>query len=391
MKVVNMQSASLSQRLLRTVLATCAVSVLGLSACAEGTGTPGEPEAGDAGATPEVNEPDPFADYGEPIEAPAEEWTWVDFPDTKCGNGSDTGAALNPGTSGRVVVYLEGGGACWDQFTCGQGQLATNVQSGFDGADAAQYFAGLGTRGIWDRSNDDNPFKDDSFVWVPYCTGDLHAGTVASNSYDVMHVGYNNVEAILQRMVPTFGDAESVVLTGASAGGFGAILNFEHVQNLFQHIPVHLLADSSPPMTTEYIKQSFQDLQRNAWDLDAITPEDCTDCTDFHQTFVHFAGKYPERNIGIVSSYEDQTLLFYFGLGWTPLGSMTGADYTAGLEEMSGNLAGFDNVRTYFVSGNKHVFFYDSPLATTTVSGTTMTDWMRGFLGEDATWANVAP
>lgn len=362
----------------------------GLSACT-GETTTGEPEETPDGGEPDVAEPDPFADYGEPIDVPELAWTWVDFPDTKCGNGSETGAAINPGTSGRVVFYLEGGGACWDQQTCNFGQLATNVQSGFDGNDAAGYFSQFGERGIWDRDNADNPFKDDSFVWVPYCTGDLHAGTVESNNYNVMHVGYANVEAILQRVVPTFADAESVVLTGTSAGGFGAILNFEHVQSLFQHIPVHLLVDSAPPMTNEFIKQSFQDIQRASWGLDNIIPDDCVDCSDFHNTFVHFATKYSDRNIGLVSSYEDQTLLFYFGLGWQPLGSMTGADYTNGLTEMLGLLVDNDNVRTYFTAGEKHVFFYDSPLGTTEVDGTSLTTWIRGFLGEEESWDHVAP
>ena len=370
------------------VVAAAALFVGVTIACAEGDPTP---EGEDAG-TPDVGtEPDPFADYGEEIEAPSEQWTWVDFPEAKCGNGSETGAGINPGTSGRVVFYLEGGGACWDGFTCGQGQLATNVATGVDGNDAAQYFAAYGARGIWDRTNDDNPFRNDSFIWVPYCTGDLHAGVVAENSYNVMHVGYNNVEAILQRVVPTFRDASSVVLTGTSAGGFGAILNFDHVQTSFKHIPVTLIADSAPPMTTDYIKQGFQDLQRWAWGLDAIVPENCDNCTDFHNTFLYSARKYPDRSIGLISSLEDQTLLFYFGLGWNPLGSMTGADYTAGLTDLLGRVVELDNVKTYFVSGNKHTFFYDSPLGTTTVSGTTLTDWTRGFLGESPAWSHIAP
>lgn len=385
---------SISSRLsLSPFVASAAAALLlvaGISACT-GETTTGEPEGTPEGGEPDVAEPDPFADYGEPIDAPELAWTWIDFPDTKCGDGSETGAAINPGTSGRVVFYLEGGGACWDGQTCNFGQLATNVQSGFDGNDAAGYFAQFGERGIWDRNNDDNPFKDDSFVWVPYCTGDLHAGTVETNGYNVMHVGYNNVEAILQRVVPTFGDADSVVLTGTSAGGFGAILNFEHVQSLFQHIPVHLLVDSAPPMTNEYIKQDFQDIQRAAWGLDNIIPDDCADCSDFHNTFIHFATKYEDRNIGLVSSYEDQTLLFFFGLGWNPIGSMTGADYTNGLTEMLGNLIENDNVRTYFVASDKHVFFYDSPLGNSEVGGTSLTTWIRGFLGEEESWDHLAP
>ncbi len=33
--------------------------------------------------------------------------------------------------------------------------------------------------GLWlfDRGDGDNPFADASYVFVPYCTGDLHAGS----------------------------------------------------------------------------------------------------------------------------------------------------------------------------------------------------------------------
>lgn len=48
----------------------------------------------------------------DPIVAPAERWTWVDFPETFCGDGSPTGLGVNlTGRSDDVVVYFQGGGA----------------------------------------------------------------------------------------------------------------------------------------------------------------------------------------------------------------------------------------------------------------------------------------
>src|SRR6266545_3474680 len=54
----------------------------------------------------------------QPIQAPRNTWTWVDFPDSSCGDGSTTGIGVNPGDSSNVLVFLEGGGACWSYESC---------------------------------------------------------------------------------------------------------------------------------------------------------------------------------------------------------------------------------------------------------------------------------
>ena len=58
-------------------------------------------------------------------------------------------------------------------------------------------------RGIFDRSNPENPFKDFSVIVVPYCTGDVHIGDASRrygddpSSRPVAHRGYRNVAAVL--------------------------------------------------------------------------------------------------------------------------------------------------------------------------------------------------
>ena len=55
-----------------------------------------------------------------------------------------------------------------------------------------------------------NPFRDASFVYVPYCTGDIYGGeavqtyTSGQTSKTVHHMGRANVKAFLSRLVPTF-------------------------------------------------------------------------------------------------------------------------------------------------------------------------------------------
>src|SRR6185295_10067082 len=57
------------------------------------------------------NEAGPSADgappLGVPIVAPAGKWTWVDFPDSVCDDGSPTGIGIRPSaTSDKLVVFF---------------------------------------------------------------------------------------------------------------------------------------------------------------------------------------------------------------------------------------------------------------------------------------------
>jgi hypothetical protein len=74
------------------------------------------------------------------------------------------------------MVFFMGGGACWDITNCYYhhtyfAQLfESNVLLGF-------MAMGIGSGGIMDESRKNNPFKDWTVVWIPYCTGDLGLGT----------------------------------------------------------------------------------------------------------------------------------------------------------------------------------------------------------------------
>src|SRR5215468_7682801 len=91
------------------------LSLLSLAACGGTTATATGGTTGSGGGTTTTTGFGGHPPLGQPLTAPSEQWTWVDFPNTACGNGMPTGLAVNLTTkSSRVLVYLEGGGACWD-------------------------------------------------------------------------------------------------------------------------------------------------------------------------------------------------------------------------------------------------------------------------------------
>ena len=136
----------------------------------------------------------------------------VPFEEALCANGESTGIGVNfTSQSKEVVIFLMGGGACWDGFTCYIANIATHVSSGYD----EKKFSGdkngfLSDTLMFNRTLSDNPFRDANYVYVPYCTGDVHAGNNVPtySGKKTHHVGAVNMEAYLQRIVATFPDAE---------------------------------------------------------------------------------------------------------------------------------------------------------------------------------------
>jgi hypothetical protein len=91
-----------------------------------------------------------------------------------------------------------------------------------------------GNSGIFNASNPKNPLKDFSFVFVPYCTGDVHSGTkddwFCNRCLQILqrYVGSFNFIKAVDFIQPYFNykEVEEVVLFGLSAGGYGVYVNF---------------------------------------------------------------------------------------------------------------------------------------------------------------------
>jgi hypothetical protein len=289
-----------------------------------------------------------------PITAPPNEWTWIDFADATCANGASTGLAVNPKDgAGDVVIYLMGGGACWDWQTCYGLQLAWNVELGY----TSDTFATEQTRNatIFDRTSSANPFKDASYVYVPYCTGDVHVGTTKA-SYGAVHVGAKNLDVFLKRLVPTFANAKRVFIVGTSAGGFGAQLNAERFADAFAPLPVSVMADSAALVTPADGKW---DLWLTTWQAQTQSCEGCD-----AQGWVDLARRKSVR-LGVVSSQQDWLVSTFMGL--------SGAQFQGELSSLVDAELRTPTSAAFVTSGNQHVFFQSMD----TVSG--LSDWVTAW------------
>ncbi len=321
-----------------------------------------------------------------PIEAPAETWTFVPFPDSACGNGGPAGIGVNLTTRSRhVLIYFQGGGGCWDALTCFL-PTASNINNDYTEATFNGEIRGAGRFLMFSRTDARNPFRDASFVYVPYCTGDIHGGNnireyvLGDQSMTVHHVGARNVEAYLRRLALTFPMADRVWLTGASAGGYGAGLHWDRVQRAFTSARVDLLDDSGPPINPPTERYS---LMKSAWNIQF--PEGCTRCSDdLGALFDYYATRFPPpHRMGLLSYTQDRTISTYFGI--------TGTQFQTALDGLTAR--SFDphpNFRYFEVIGSDHTMV--GSLGTLTgPGGASLLQWVTAWANDSTPWNSVRP
>lgn len=319
---------------------------------------------------------------GEPVDAPLETWTFVPVDEAKCTNGTSTGFAINrTDRSDRLVILLAGGGACWEAAACAAG-FAVHIQDTMGEGPVLAEARSAGLRSVFDREDADNPFRDASFVYIPYCTGDLHSGTRV-HTYDwfgpreLHHVGGNNMHHYLRRIRATFPEVDRVWLSGVSAGGYGATTNWWRVQKAMPWARVDVFNDSGLPI--DVAGDGRWGTMLRVWA--PAFPPGCDDCDEgLSRTLEYSAEILAEpRRYGVIGFLEDDVIAAFFGL--------TTQEVQARMESMRDAAA--PNVKTFLLSGTGHVV-YDAPSRSTT-DGVSARSWATEFAEDAASWEHVGP
>lgn len=182
-------------------------------------------------------------------------WEQVTLPlasGAACGNGTPYKFFVNTNPlSTKWVVVFEGGGACWSQSACLQENgllgaslpngIPDNYMSSLDGVLAGgTSFLGLSTPFITRVPvlGTTTKTQDWNMVYMPYCTGDVHAGNKVSVYADKYpdqprveyHRGYVNAKVAEAWMAANLPRPSQLLVTGFSAGGVGAVVNYDGVR-----------------------------------------------------------------------------------------------------------------------------------------------------------------
>jgi len=333
--------------------------------------------------------PRPTPTPGAAIAAPNETWTWVGFPDSTCGNGVATGIGVNlTSRTTDVFVYFAGGGACWDETTCFVVKAAANLDSGYVEASFASDSVKAETG--FSRTDAANPWKDMSFVYVPYCTGDLHAGdnvktySPAGGPVQVHHVGGRNVDAFLARLMPTFPGARRIFVAGSSAGGYAAQILYDRFAAAFPAAEVHALADGAQLVPTPD-PQRYAAFQAT-WKLSL--PPGCAACsTDPRAIASNLVASHPSRRFGLLANLDDPVLRPFLAYNpFAPDPAFEAATRAAlGIYEVA-------NARHFALVASGHTMLRGLSTTVGPAPGNvTLSSWLKSWVDGGAGWTSVGP
>ncbi len=330
---------------------------------------------------PSPETPNPYAG-GAPIAAPAGQWSYVPMADFVCGNGNASGIAVNPSSAPNapLLVFFMGGGACWDALTC-LGGAASFIDSDVGSAEVLGDVPRV--RALFDREAAQNPFKDASFVFIPYCTGDLHGGdaqktySLLTKTVTVHHRGARNTDAVVKRLLATYASPSKIYVTGASGGGYGAMFGLHRFRTAWPTSRIDILNDCGPPIDPA---GNTWTSMREAWKLEI--PAACTGCEDdAAKVLPYLSATMGDGRFALLGYTKDKTIRSFSG-------RLVPQDFEQ--EMMALRAAAGPKQRMYYVDSDDHVLLKQNPLPVAS-SGVPLYAWLQRFASDDPAWAHEGP
>lgn len=314
---------------------------------------------------------------------PAGAWTYLEVDGMECGPGTPTGIGVNPGSDpSRVVFVVQGGGACWDTASCYVLKSAVNVESGWGEARLAGEVAPLDRSPLFDRADTTSPWSTATWVLVPYCTGDLHAGR-SERKYDPIdqnrvlhHSGDANMEAVIDRVTEALPDVDQLWAIGFSAGGYGVQFQMDRFVGAYPGAEVALMADGSPMV---HPAGGRWGTWRTTWDM--RLPEPCEAClTSMPTVLEERAAAAPDARIGLITTRNDSVITLFTA---QPLGTLPGRVDKLIADQYVGD----DHLQAFVVDGDEHVL--SGNLDRVGPGGVRLGDWIAAWRDGTEDWVDV--
>ena len=266
-------------------------------------------EGGTDGDTGHEQEPPPRPSFGV--------WEKIDLDGAVCGNGTPYKIFANYHEGAKdVMVILEPGGACWDYASCtgAAGILGAANPNGISDTHLSGLLRVLTPLIV--RESESNPIHDWNYVFVPYCTGDIHTGNAVTEytddasgmSIEYHHAGHANVLATIDWMRENFPSIPRLLVTGSSAGGAGALANYFFFRTGLDVDRGYLLNDSGPIFPNSTASAPLHQTIRENWNLDSVLevlPEFAEIGDDFGNINTTLADEFPADRLAITFFRRD--------------------------------------------------------------------------------------
>jgi hypothetical protein len=283
----------------------------------------------------------------------------------------------------HLLIMLQGGGACWQDFYfCNI--LASSKEPPFPPA------------GIWDFDSKDNPFRNYSVVYMPYCDGSVFSGDndVVDANFPFgpvrFHRGLRNVSAGMDIAEATFPDAARITIAGSSAGGVGAAAFTPFLARFLYGNTVQNLRvfNDAGPIVVNLAAVGDVLARASDWQFGQFYPASCTDCSVFGQQTAIIDWRLDNDSTIREAFYEtdgDATNRFFTKVP-------TQALYRALILSEHGalNAAHPDRYKRFIVSGDDSHTAMQSPLFySQDADGVPLNEWTGDFLIPRPFWVDI--
>jgi hypothetical protein len=321
-----------------------------------------------------------------PVPAPGEFLTVEPGEPTICSRGTPFRFFVAGGDPKKLVVDFRGGGACWNAVTCSIADAIFSPEAPTEAA--AKAFIEAGAAGIYKLEDAANPVAGHTLVHIPYCTGDVHWGDATvdySPSLKIHHKGFVNVTVVLDWIFARY-EPEEILITGCSAGAYGAIGHSPRIADRYPNATIRVLADSGCGIVSdEFFQESFPNWNAQIPQIPGLIGKDILTLT-IVDLYSAIAAHYPNARFAQQTSAFDKDQTSYF----TAMGGAE-ADWSpqmmASLTAISTNAP--DNFRYYMSPGPLHCLHpYDS-MYTRASESVEYTQWLTDLMHAPSAPASV--
>ncbi len=291
----------------------------------------------------------------------------------RCFNGNQYIVSLHRGDPKKVILYLEGGGACWSYDTCYKTPMAKSSANPPE----------IG--GFLDTSNPKNPFKDYSIVYASYCDGSVWSGDndISYNGVMTYFHGFANLSAAVTLMKENFINPDKILISGSSAGGYGTFMGYLVTRTQYPFTTLDVINDSGPGLSNP--NSSMLETTTTAWNLNKIMPADCPKCKEQMTYLIDWTLDRDQKvYFGLFSYYNDVII-------GTVFLNLSGPDYKKLLlsvtDEIHNNHP--EHFKRFFVNGSMHTILELSSYYTGKANGTYFSQWTADMMTDTSAWHDI--
>jgi hypothetical protein len=295
--------------------------------------------------------------------------------DTQCSRGTPYSFFFRPApvTAQKLMIFFEGGGACWNALTCIKG--SPYFKDAISPNELDSY-----NKGVFDLNNPENPAADYDAVLIPYCTGDVHVGDSTSNykltdyTLTIHHNGYKNVTAVLAWIYAHYTAPQQIFIAGVSAGAYGAITYADTIITHYPNAQIVQIGDAGVGVTAHnwggLADWGFFDVIKQVRpDLSQAGPG----AFNINMLYTTSLKRSPNVIFSEYTSANDKTQTTFYQL-------MGGSDWPGGMEAMLKELDAYPNFRSFVAGGDVHTVLSRPEFYTYSANGVRVRDWLANLL-----------